>query len=194
MGDKDQMRRALAAQRSAHHKAHGEAEAQALAEFVSSNANKQLGAISDKIIAAYLPMGGELDPRPLMQALRKNGNSICLPVCINEDAPLVFRRYRQNDALLPDDMGIAAPRATAQQVTPDIVLLPLLAFDGQGHRLGRGGGFYDRTLAELKKRSDCRFIGLAFDMQMVDKCSIAPHDEALHAVLTPSKRHDFNRD
>lgn len=194
MDDKDQMRRALAAQRSAHHKAHGEAEAQALAEFLSSNAEKQLGAISDKIIAAYLPMGGELDPRPLMQALRKNGNSICLPVCINEDAPLVFRRYRHNDALLPDDMGIAAPRATAQQVTPDIVLLPLLAFDGQGHRLGRGGGFYDRTLAELKKRSDCRFIGLAFDMQMVDKCPIAPHDEALHAVLTPSKRHDFNRD
>ena len=194
MDDKDQMRRALAAQRSAHHKAHGEAEAQALAEFMSSNADKQLGAISDKIIAAYLPMGGELDPRPLMQALRKNGNSICLPVCINEDAPLVFRRYRQNDALLPDDMGIAAPRATAQQVTPDIVLLPLLAFDGQGYRLGRGGGFYDRTLAELKKRSDCRFIGLAFDMQMVDKCPIAPHDEALHAVLTPSKRHDFNRD
>lgn len=194
MDDKDQMRRALAAQRSAHHKAHGEAEAQALAEFMWSNADKQLGAISDKIIAAYLPMGGELDPRPLMQALRKNGNSICLPVCINEDAPLVFRRYRHNDALLPDDMGIAAPRATAQQVTPDIVLLPLLAFDGQGHRLGRGGGFYDRTLAELKKRSDCRFIGLAFDMQMVDKCPIAPHDEALHAVLTPSKRHDFNRD
>lgn len=194
MDDKDQMRRALAAQRSAHHKAHGEAEAQALAEFMSSNADKQLGAISDKIIAAYLPMGGELDPRPLMQALRKNGNSICLPVCINEDAPLVFRRYRHNDALLPDDMGIAAPRATAQQVTPDIVLLPLLAFDGQGHRLGQGGGFYDRTLAELKKRSDCRFIGLAFDMQMVDKCPIAPHDEALHAVLTPSKRHDFNRD
>ena len=194
MDDKDQMRRALAAQRSAHHKAHGEAEAQALAEFVSSNADKQLGAISDNIIAAYLPMGGELDPRPLMQALRKNGNSICLPVCINEDAPLVFRRYRQNDALLPDDMGIAAPRATAQQVTPDIVLLPLLAFDGQGYRLGRGGGFYDRTLAELKKRGDCRFIGLAFDMQMVDKCPIAPHDEALHAVLTPSKRHDFNRD
>lgn len=194
MDDKDQMRRALAAQRSAHHKAHGEAEAQALAEFMSSNADKQLGAISDKIIAAYLPMGGELDPRPLMQALRKNGNSICLPVCINEDAPLVFRRYRHNDALLPDDMGIAAPRATAQQVTPDIVLLPLLAFDGQGHRLGRGGGFYDRTLAELKKRGDCRFVGLAFDMQMVDKCPIAPHDEALHAVLTPSKRHDFNRD
>ena len=194
MDDKDQMRRALAAQRSAHHKAHGEAEAQALAEFMSSNADKQLGAISDKIIAAYLPMGGELDPRPLMQALRKNGNSICLPVCINEDAPLVFRRYRHNDALLPDDMGIAAPRATAQQVTPDIVLLPLLAFDGQGHRLGRGGGFYDRTLAELKKRGDCRFIGLAFDMQMVDKCPIAPHDEALHAVLMPTKRLDFDRD
>ena len=193
MDDKDQMRRALAAQRNAHHKAHGEVEAQGLAEFVSSNADKQLCAISDKIIAAYLPMGGELDPRPLMQALRKNGNSICLPVCINEDAPLVFRRYRQNDALLPDDMDIAAPRATAQQVTHDIVLLPLLAFDGQGHRLGRGGGFYDRTLATLRKRAACRFIGLAFDMQMVDKCPIAPHDEALHGVATPTQWYEFDR-
>ena len=65
---------------------------------------------------------------------------------------MIFRRYRDGDALLPDEMGIAAPRATAPQVTPDIVLLPLLAFDGIGHRLGRGGGFYDRTLASIAPR------------------------------------------
>jgi len=202
MDEKDRMRRALVAQRSAHHKAHGATDALALAQVqvqgVASQIEKLSGKttenISDKIIAAYLPMGGELDPQPLMQALGKSGNHICLPVCTDEDGPLVFRRYKQNDALLPDEMGIAAPRATAHQVTPDIVLLPLLAFDGQGNRLGRGGGFYDRTLAVLKKRGDCRFIGLAFDMQMVDKCPTAPHDEALHAVLTPSKRHDFDRD
>jgi 5-formyltetrahydrofolate cyclo-ligase len=191
MDEKDRMRRALTARRRAHFEAHGAAEAQALASHAEKlHAEKAAG----NIIAAYLPMGGELDPQPLMQALRRKGHSICLPVCSDEDAPLIFRRYKKGDALLPDDMGIAAPRATAQQVTPDIVLLPLLAFDGQGHRLGRGGGFYDRSLAELKKRGDCRFIGLAFDMQMVDKCPIAPHDEALHAVLTPSQWHEFDRD
>lgn len=191
MDEKDRMRRALTGRRRAHFEAHGAAEAQALTSHAEKlHAEKAAG----NIIAAYLPMGGELDPQPLMQALRRKGQSICLPVCIDEDAPLIFRRYKKGDALLPDDMGIAAPRATAQQVTPDIVLLPLLAFDGQGHRLGRGGGFYDRSLAELKKRGDCRFIGLAFDMQMVDKCPIAPHDEALHAVLTPSQWHEFDRD
>ena len=194
MDEKDQMRRAIVAQRSAHHKAHGAADAQLLAAHAEKLLGEKQGRIINQIIAAYLPMGGEIDPHPLMQALRKNSNSICLPVCTDEDGPLVFRRYKQNDALLPDEMGIAAPRATAQQVTPDIVLLPLLAFDGQGNRLGRGGGFYDRTLAALKKRDACRFIGLAFDMQMVDKCPIAPHDEALHAVLMPTKRLDFDRD
>ena len=82
-------------------------------------------------IAAYLPMGGEIDPRPLMQALRRQGSAICLPVCVDEEAAMMFRRYRDGDALIPDEMGIAAPRATAQQVKPDIVLLPLLAFDGR---------------------------------------------------------------
>ena len=183
MDEKNTMRQSLLTARRAHADAHG-AEAAALTDHAEK--------LSGQNIAAYLPMGGEIDPRPLMQALRQQGSGICLPVCIDEEAAMIFRHYREGDPLLPDEMGIAAPRATAQQVTPDIVLLPLLAFDGIGHRLGRGGGFYDRTLAKLRAGTDCRFIGLAFDMQMVDKCPVAPHDEVLHSVATPTQWHDFD--
>ena len=182
MDEKDTMRQSMLAARRAHADAHG-TEAAAL----TVHAEKLRG----QNIAAYVPMGGEIDPRPLMRALRRQGSAICLPVCADEEAAMMFRRYRDGDALMPDEMGIAAPRATAQQVTPDIVLLPLLAFDGTGNRLGRGGGFYDRTLAKLRKRGAFRFIGLAFDMQMVDKCPVAPHDEALHGVATPTQWYDF---
>jgi 5-formyltetrahydrofolate cyclo-ligase len=184
MDEKNTMRQSLLAARRAHADTHGNDAAAALA--------KHADKLSGRNIAAYLPKGGEIDPRPLMQALRRQGSGICLPVCVDEEAAMIFRRYRDGDALIPDEMGIAAPRATAQQVTPDIVLLPLLAFDGTGNRLGRGGGFYDRTLAALRKRGACRFIGLAFDMQMVDKCPVAPHDEALRGVATPTQWYDFD--
>ena len=183
MDEKDTMRQSLLAARRAHADAHG-AEAAALVDHAAK--------LTGQNIAAYLPTGGEIDPLALMQALRRQGSVICLPVCVDEEAAMIFRRYRDGDALLPDEMGIGAPRATAPQVTPDIVLLPLLAFDGAGHRLGRGGGFYDRTLAKLRRGGACRFIGLAFDMQMVDKCPIAPHDEALHGVATPTQWYDFD--
>ena len=183
MDEKDTMRQSMLAARRAHADAQGD-EAAAL----TVHAEKLRG----QNIAAYLPMGGEIDPRPLMQALRRQGSAICLPVCADEEAAMMFRRYRDGDALIPDEMGIAAPPASAQLVRPDIVLLPLLAFDGTGNRLGRGGGFYDRTLAKLRRGSACRFIGLAFDMQMVDKCAVAPHDEALHGVATPTQWHDFD--
>jgi 5-formyltetrahydrofolate cyclo-ligase len=188
MDAKDIMRQSMLAARRAHADTYGADAAVALA----THAEKLTGRNKNQNIAAYMPMGGEIDPRPLMQALRQQGNAICLPVCVNEEAAMIFRHYRDGDALLPDEMGIATPRATAQQVAPDIILLPLLAFDGQGHRLGRGGGFYDRTLAKLRQAGSCRFIGLAFDMQMVDKCPIAPHDEALRGVVTPTQWIEFD--
>jgi 5-formyltetrahydrofolate cyclo-ligase len=187
MDEKDQLRRAMVAARKQHFAKKGADDAAALAHGAARLADKLKG----KRVAAYLPMGSELDPLPLLEGLRKNGKEICLPVCVDEDAPLIFRRYKKNTGFLPDVMGIAAPNAAAQTVTPEIVLLPLLAFDKNGNRLGRGAGFYDRTLAKLREAGTCRFIGLAFDMQMVDKCPVAPHDEALHNVLTPSQWHDF---
>ena len=186
MNEKDEMRKRMVAARRVHAQAQGLAEAEALAAHAD--------AFDGAVIAAYLPISGEIDPQPLMRALRQKKCQSALPVCVDDDAALIFRRYKEGEPLLPDAMGIAAPRATAQQLTPDIVLLPLLAFDRSGNRLGRGGGFYDRTLAKLRTGGTCRFIGLGFDMQMVDKCPVAPHDEAMHAVLTPTQWHDFSED
>ena len=183
MDEKEALRRTMMAARKTHFDTAGDADATALADHAAG--------LSGRIIAAYLPMGGELNPLPLLQALRQNKHEICLPVCIDDDAPMIFRRYKKDAPLLPDAMGISAPRATAQTVTPHSVLLPLLAFDMSGNRLGRGGGFYDRTLAHLRSETECRFIGLAFPMQKVDKCPVAPHDEALDAVLTPTGLIEF---
>ncbi len=186
--EKEILRRTMMAARKQHFATHGAAEAQAVAALAETQVT-----LNGKITAAYLPMGGELDPLPLLDVLRKKGHEICLPVCVDDDAPLIFRRYKKQSGLLPDAMGISAPRATAQTVTPDIVLLPLLAFDADGNRLGRGGGFYDRTLAKLREAGDTQFIGLAFDMQKVDKSPVAPHDEALHGVLTPTQFIEFKK-
>ena len=104
------MRQSLLAARRAHADAHGTDAAAALA----THADK----LSGQNIAAYLPMGGEIDPRPLMQALRRQGSGICLPVCVDEEAAMIFRRYRDGDALIPDEMGIAAPRARRSKSRP----------------------------------------------------------------------------
>ena len=91
-------------------------------------------------------------------------------------------------------MGIDAPVNAAETVQPDVVLVPLLGFDLSGMRLGRGGGYYDRTLAELRARRDILACGVAFHMQMVDKCPSAPHDQALDAVLTEDGLTRFERE
>ena len=191
MEDKETMRRSMVAMRKRVFDEAGEAAAQAVVSFAGALMGLSNAPSKAKRVAIYLPMGGEMNPLPLAQNLRADGHEICLPVCIDDDAPMLFRRYKKRAALLPDAMGIPAPRATARTVTPHIVICPLLAFDAAGNRLGRGGGFYDRSLADLRAKTDCRFVGLAFDEQKVDKCPVAPHDEALHGVLTPSGLFEF---
>lgn len=190
MDDKQTLRDSLIAARKAHFAAHGATAARDLAAHAPA-----LDLPPESLIAAYLPMGSEMDVRPLMAALVAHGHSLCLPVCLAPQAPVIFRRYARGDALAADAMGIDAPMAKAPPVQPDIVLLPLLGFDASGMRLGRGGGYYDRTLAQLREtQRDIMACGVAFAMQMVDKCPSAPHDQALDAVLTEDGLTRFERD
>lgn len=188
MDDKQILRDRLIAARKTHFAAHGAAAALDLAKHV-----KMLDLPAAGIIAAYLPMGSEIDVRPLMARLVEQGHTLCLPVCLAPQAPVIFRRYAPGDKIAPDAMGIDAPLDAAQRVQPDIVLLPLLGFDASGMRLGRGGGYYDRTLAALRDGRDVMACGIAFAMQEVDKCPSAPHDQALDAVLTESGLTRFER-
>ena len=126
-------------------------------------------------------MGSELDPEPLAHALIAAGTSICLPVVLERDAPMIFRRWSPGDPLEMDAAGCPAPLPLAAIVYPDLIVTPLLAFDDFGGRLGQGGGYYDRTFAA---RPDVARIGFAYDGQRVSRLPMEAHDVALHGVLT----------
>ena len=194
MNEKQTLRRQLIAARKTHHAAHSDSAACGLVAQTGALSEVFLGQ-SQIQIACYLPMGSEINLRPLMAELAKAGHDLCLPVCISKDAPVLFRRYHIGDALQPDAMGIDAPIDDGADggVIPQLVFVPLLGFDDAGMRLGRGGGYYDRTLADLRRRGTVMACGIAYDMQMVDKCPSAPHDQALNAVLTETVLHRFER-
>jgi 5-formyltetrahydrofolate cyclo-ligase len=137
------------------------------------------------VAALYHASGAEMDPRPLAENLIKLGWSITLPACEEPDAPVVFRTWRPGDRLAPDAVGITSPLASAGEVVPDLVVVPLIAFDATGGRLGQGGGYYDRTLSNLRAAKGAPpAIGLAFAGQEVDVVPREDHDQKLDGVLT----------
>lgn len=133
------------------------------------------------LAAVYRAVGSELDPEPLARALIASGAAICLPVVLERDAPMIFRRWSPGDPLEMDVAGCPAPLPLAETVDPDLIVTPLLAFDDFGGRLGQGGGYYDRTFAA---RADVIRVGFAYAGQRVDRLPTERHDIALHGVLT----------
>jgi 5-formyltetrahydrofolate cyclo-ligase len=138
------------------------------------------------VIGGFMPIGEEISPLPLMLKLQAQGYALALPVMRGKSAPLEFRAYAPGDALAAAVWGIREPLADKPVVLPDIVLTALLAFDDQGFRLGYGGGYYDRTLAALKRVKPVTAIGLAFDEQRVDAVPRLDYDEPLNWILTPT--------
>lgn len=130
-------------------------------------------------VGAFWPMGQEIDIRPLLHALAGRGHPVLLPVTPLRGQPLIFARWRPGDTLIPERFGTVRP--VGEPGVPDLLLVPLLAWDGQGRRLGYGGGYYDRTLAALPGR---RTIGCAYAMQRVDQVPTGPLDVRLDAVAT----------
>ena len=143
------------------------------------------------VVAGYSPIRSELDPTPLMRALAAKGARLALPVITQRGQSLRFRIWHEGDRLLPGSLGILEPSPAAAEVVPDIVLVPLAAFDRNGHRIGYGAGHYDRTLANLHKSKGFAAIGLAFAAQEVATVPALQHDVALDYVLTESKSFDF---
>ena len=143
------------------------------------------------VVAGYSPIRGEIDPAPLMQELAARGMRLALPVIAARDAPLGFRRWTANDKLLRGPLGILEPSPDAAEIVPDIVLVPLAAFDRSGHRIGYGAGHYDRTLARLRDSKKIIAIGLAFAVQEIETIPALPHDVALDYVLTETQLFDF---
>ena len=150
--------------------------AQRIARFADA-----LPLAADSIVSFYWPMGDEADPRALAQALAARGAVLALPVVAKKNAPLHFRIWREGDPLVVHAFGMLEPSAEARSVVPDMLLVPLLAFDARGHRLGYGGGFYDRTLAALPRKLA---VGIAYAGQESGALPVLPHDHPLDMVVT----------
>jgi 5-formyltetrahydrofolate cyclo-ligase len=138
------------------------------------------------VISGFLSIGDEIDPGPLLQALARLGHPLALPVMQGSGQPLLFRGYTPGDPLAATTWGIREPLASAATRTPDLLLVPLLAFDADGHRLGYGGGFYDRSLEQLRQIKPVTALGVAFDEQRLDAVPHVDYDQRLDGVLTPS--------
>ncbi len=130
-------------------------------------------------VSGFWPMGPEIDIRPLLEALHERGHPVLLPVTPKRGQPLTFRAWRPGDPLIREKFGTMAP--TGEEGAPAFLLVPLLAFDRGGHRLGYGGGYYDRTLAGLP---GAFALGCAYALQEVDAVPVGPDDVRLDAVAT----------
>lgn len=144
------------------------------------------------IIAGYAAIGGEADPFPLMAALANNGHPLCLPRAHNK--VLSFHTWKPGDPLVTGRMNIPEPDAKAKERRPDLILVPLLAFDRHGYRLGYGGGYYDRYLQEHRAKRSVRAVGIAYAGQQVEEIPFESFDQKLDAVVTEAQVIRFERD
>ena len=135
------------------------------------------------VIAGYLPVGSEISPVPVMERLAKSGRTLCVPVVAGGGRPLNFRQWTPAGALVKADHGIPVPSSGAW-LRPDILIVPLLAFDANGHRLGYGGGHYDRTLESLRQTARSSAIGFAYGAQRTGMVPTEAFDQRLDMVVT----------
>ena len=145
------------------------------------------------IISGYSPIRSEIDPVPLMRMLAALGARLALPAVMARGKSLAFRAWSPDDRLMLGPLGILEPSPAAAELVPDIMLVPLAAFDRLGHRIGYGAGHYDYTLAHLRKikMKAITAIGLAFAAQEIEAVPALSHDVPLDYVLTEKKVFDF---
>ena len=164
----------------------GAAAAAAVADSIVREFRLPPGAI----VSGYWPLANEFDPRPAMARLAGRGHPLALPRVQGWGRPLAFHAWRPGDPLLAGPFQVREPSADAPVVDPRVLLVPLLAFDRAGRRLGYGAGYYDMVLSELRARNPAPFaIGVAFAAQEVDEVPTGPRDQSLDAVVTERHVH-----
>jgi 5-formyltetrahydrofolate cyclo-ligase len=143
------------------------------------------------IVSGYSPIRSEIDPAPLMRKLAEQGVKLALPAVLARGKSLAFRAWSPDDRLMLGPLGILEPSPAAAEVIPDIMLVPLAAFDPLGHRIGYGAGHYDYTLAHLRKMKAIAAVGIGFAAQQIKAVPALAHDVALDYVLTETRVFDF---
>ena len=165
------------------HKKHRDTAPKKLLNFVPD----MLKNFKCSIVAGFMPIFTEINITPLMRELAAKGCDLCLPVTSKGPNILLFRSYTFGQELEDGPYKTKQPGESSSLVFPDIVLIPLLAFDREFNRLGYGGGYYDRTISEFRKsRQKVSFIGVAYSQQGVEKIPTTSSDEPMDGILTPS--------
>ena len=138
-------------------------------------------------VSAFHPIRGEPDTLPLLAALARAGVATALPVTVSRSAPLKFRLWKPGELTVPGEMQIPEPAPEAPEVQPQLLFVPLAAFDRRGHRIGFGAGHYDRTLALLRKSGPVHAVGVAFSVSEIEHAPNEAHDEPLDCIVTETE-------
>ncbi len=167
-------------------------ERAAAAELIAARAFP-IAIASGVIVSGFMPMKTEINPLPLMKTLAQAGAQLALPAIQGRGHPLIMRSFAFGDDLARGQWGIREPKPEVPEVAPDIVIVPLAAFDRAGNRIGYGAGYYDMTLAALRARKPVTAIGIAFAAQQMPQVPTDARDERLDLVLTEREVIDLRR-
>ena len=182
---KGEMRETLLAQRRRAHRSEGSGPIKDMVSWLQD----LLG--QNKLLGAYRPIRTERDPAPLLGGLNA---ILCYPRVQGASRPLQFYQTKGPEDFETGAFGVFEPLTCLPIVIPPVILLPLVGFDAQGYRLGYGGGFYDRTLAEIRAQQTVLAIGFAYDGQLSDQpLNFEASDARLDAVITPTRRYEFTK-
>jgi 5-formyltetrahydrofolate cyclo-ligase len=185
---KSQIRRAAVARRDALPAAERAAAATAIAARPLP-----VAVPPGAIVSGFSPLKSEINPVPLMRAFADAGARLALPVVAGRGKPLVMRSWNFGEPLVAGVWGIREPPPGAPEVFPDILIVPLLAFDRTGHRIGYGAGYYDMTIARLRGMKPVIALGVAYAAQEIAEIPTTPRDARLDFVLTERETIDFRK-
>jgi 5-formyltetrahydrofolate cyclo-ligase len=168
------------------------AERQAAAEAIAARPFP-LSIAPGAIVSGFSPLKTEINPLPLMRKLAAAGASLALPVVAGRGKPLIMRSYAFGQALNEGVWGIREPKDDAPEVDPDILIVPLAAFDRRGNRIGYGAGYYDMTISRLRSLKAIVAVGIAYAAQEVAEVPTTARDARLDLVLTEREVIDFRK-
>lgn len=168
------------------------AQAPDAAERMARNFLSLIPLPDGAVVSAFVAIGEEADPAPLIGLLHARGHRIALPRVVKKGEKLAFHLYESGATLIPGVFGLSQPAKDWPEAVPDVLVVPLLAFDARGMRLGYGGGFYDRTLKDLRATRKILAVGFAFAGQEVQDVPHRESDEPLDWVVTETGAHRFD--
>jgi len=164
-----------------------EADRRAAADGLLATITRERPFEGAAVVSGFWPIKEEIDVRPLLIELFNRGCQLALPVVTGKGQRLLFRAWRPGDSLEAGVFGTLQPSAKRETVEPEALLVPLLACDQDGWRLGYGGGFYDRTLAALRAKNKITAVGVGFDGQLIPNVPHGPQDQRLDWLLTDQR-------